>query len=393
MTNKILNFRKDTLENLPILNKRYEVSDEKVQFLKLSIGTGGTKTYILHRKVKGKPQRIKIGRFKELTVEQARDQAKKLNSIITLGGDPQEEKRKERNQLTFKELYEFYYEQHAKVFTKRPIDNRNMMKKHVFPIIGNLKVAKITKEKIRKLHLSIGEIRSGATANRIITIVSSVFTFCIKHDYYEGTNPCSGIKKFRTFNRDRFLSKEELVSFFNAVEEEEQLFKDFFLMLLFTGARKGNVLAMKWTDIDFDLQRWRIPDSQTKNKEVNIVVLSSDALEILKYRNQENKKLQSPSLFVFPGEGRGGYLKDPKRAFERIRTRMGKDDIRMHDLRRTLGSYMAISGTSLPIIGKALNHKSQVSTAIYARLSQDPVLEAVKQATALMKSSLSVDCN
>ncbi|MDI9319040.1 MAG: tyrosine-type recombinase/integrase [Phycisphaerales bacterium] len=385
MQNTVLNFRKDVLENLPITNKRYEISDAKVQFLKLSVGTGGTKTYYLYRKVKGKPQRIKIGNYKDLTIEQAREQAKKLNSIITLGGDPQEEKRKERNQLTFKELYEFYYNQHAKVFTKRPKDNRNMMNKHVFPVIGNIKAEQITKEKLRKLHLSIGEIRSGATANRIITVVSSVFTFCIKHDYFAGTNPCSRIKKFRTFSRDRFLSKEELLSFFNAIEQEEELFKHFFQVLLFTGARKGNVLSMKWIDIDFELNRWRIPDTQTKNKEVNIVMLSNEVLEILKYRNEANKKLQPPSLFVFQGDGKEGYLKDPKRAFERIRKRMGKDDIRMHDLRRTLGSYMAISGVSLPIIGKALNHKSQISTAIYARLSQDPVMDAVNLAIKNMQ--------
>lgn len=381
----MLNFRKDVLENLPITNKRYELSDAKVQFLKLSIGTGGTKTYYLYRKVKGKPQRIKIGNYKDLTIEQAREQAKKLNSLITLGGDPQEEKRKERKQLTFKQLYEVYYREYASVYNKCPRDNRMTVELHIFPVFGNQSISNITKDSIRKLHLEIGEKRAGATANRIIALINSVFNFAIKHEYYTGTNPCFGIKKFRVFSRDRFLSKEELIAFFSAVEQEEELFKHFFQILLFTGARKGNVLSMKWADIDMDLKRWRIPDTQTKNKEVNIVMLSNEVLEILKYRNEANKKLQPPSLFVFQGDGKEGYLKDPKRAFERIRKRMGKDDIRMHDLRRTLGSYMAISGVSLPIIGKALNHKSQISTAIYARLSQDPVMDAVNLAIKNMQ--------
>ena len=76
-------------------------------------------------------------------------------------------------------------------------------------------------------------------------------------------------------------------------------------------------------------------------------------------------------------------MKDPGGAFERVKKRIGVYDIRMHDLRRTLGSYMAISGISLPIIGKALNHKSQVLTAIYARLSHDPVIDAVNIAAGL----------
>jgi integrase len=385
MQNSKLNFRKDILESLPVLNKRYEVSDAKVEFLKLSVGSGGTKTFILHRKVKGKPQRIKIGRFNDLTVEKARDQAKKLNSIITLGGDPQDERRKEREQITFKQLYDIYYNEYASVYNKRPMDNRKTVELHVFPAIGNQAINKITSDRIRKLHIEIGEKRAGATANRIIALINSVYNFGIKNEYYKGLNPCLGIKKFRIHSRDRFLSKEELTSFFDAIEQEEELFKHFFQILLFTGARKGNVLAMKWADIDFDLCRWRIPDTHTKNKEVNIVVLSSEVVEILKYRNEQNKKLQIPSAFVFQGDGKDGYLKDPKKAFARIRKRMGKTDIRMHDLRRTLGSYMAISGASIPIIGKALNHKSQVSTAIYARLSQDPVIDAVNLAIKNMQ--------
>lgn len=387
----VFNFKKETIEKLPITETRYYVSDAKMVGLKLAVHPKGKKTYFLCRRVKGKYQRIKIGNYSDLTIDQAREQAKKLNSMITLGNDPQEERRQEREQITFRKLYDVYYNQYAVVYNKRPMDNRKTMELHVFPAIGNQSINNITTERIRKLFIEIGDKRAGGTANRILALINSVFNFGIKNNYLSGVNPCYGIKKFRTKTRDRFLSKEELALFFDAVEEEEQLFKDFFLTLLYTGARKGNVLSMKWEDIDFDLQRWRIPDSQTKNKEVNIVVLSEEIIQLLKERKKENEKSETPSKFVFPGNGKIGHLNDPKKAFNRIRKRIGKDDIRMHDLRRTLGSYMAISGTSLPIIGKALNHKSQVSTAIYARLSQDPVLEAVKQATALMKNGISAN--
>ena len=85
---------------------------------------------------------------------------------------------------------------------------------------------------------------------------------------------------------------------------------------------------------------------------------------------------------MFPGDNVFTHLKDPKRAFERIKTRMNINDIRIHDLRRTLGSYMAINGSSLPVISSALNHKSRASTEIYARLSQTPVIDAINLATA-----------
>jgi integrase len=287
-------------------------------------------------------------------------------------------------EITFNELLANYYELHSKKYNKDPLHNKRMMEIHLVPLIGKQKVKTITREQIARIHAKLGTTSGQGSANRVINVVSSIFNFGIRNGYFNSINPCTGLRKFPSYSRDRFLSKEELASFFQAVDQEETLFRDFFQLLLFTGARKSNVLSMKWGDIDLNLCRWRIPETQTKNKDVNIVVLSEPALEILQRRRAENENKLSKSQYVFPGDGKHGYLKDPKRAFERIKHRMGVYDIRMHDLRRTLGSYMAISGTSLPIIGKALNHKSQVSTAIYARLSQDPVLEAINGAAKLM---------
>ncbi|UFH54796.1 site-specific integrase [Spirosoma sp. KNUC1025] len=399
-------FRKDALIQLQASSKRYYMSDQKVRGLRLAVYPSGIKTFILYRKVKGVPERIKIGRFPDITIEQARSEAQRLISLITLGQTPHKDRIAERKALTFRELYEHYYEQHAIKFTKRPLANKKMMGCQVFPVFGNCKVNQITTEQIRKFHTDLAnkakppkagrseqdarevEKYKGATANRLVAIISAVFNFGIRENYINTVNPCNGIRKFKTVSRDRFLTFGELESFFAALEEETELFQDFFKILLYTGARKSNVLSMQWSDINLDLKRWRIAETQTKNKDVNIIPLSEMALQILKVRNIANQKEEPPSSFVFPGTSEDGYLKDPKRAFDRIRKRMKVSDIRMHDLRRTLGSYMAIGGVSLPIIGKALNHKSQVSTAIYARLSNDPILDAVNKASKLMNSAI-----
>lgn len=381
-----INFKKDAIQALPIQTKTYSVFDTKTPHLRITVYPSGIKTFMLCRKVNGIWLRMKIGRTTDLTVEEARKEALRLNSLIALGGNPYAEKQAARKELTFKELYEFYYCQHALHYTKRPKANRQTMELHVLPVLGNLRGSELTGEKLRKLHFKIAENSSKSTANRVVAIISPVFNFCIKHSYYNGTNPCVAIQKFRTKSRDRFLSPEELNKFFDAVQKEEDLFKHFFLMLLYTGARKSNVLSMKWTDLDFQINRWRIAESETKNGEVNVIPLCEPAIEILQQRLEKNNALAKPSLYVFPGEGEVGYLADPKRAFERVRKRMGAMDFRMHDLRRTLGSYMAINGASLPIIGKALNHKSQISTAIYARLSQAPVLDAITTAVTMIKS-------
>jgi integrase len=91
-----------------------------------------------------------------------------------------------------------------------------------------------------------------------------------------------------------------------------------------------------------------------------------------------------PTGFVFPGRGKTGHLAEPKKGWQRILSRADLGDLRIHDLRRTLGSWQAKQGASLAIIGKSLNHKNQNTTAIYARLDLDPVRESVNGANTAM---------
>ncbi len=330
--------------------------------------------------------RVKLGRFPDLKLQKAREIADAMNGQIALGEHPLAGKMELKAELTFKELYTRYYTNHGLVFTKRPNDNLKMITKHVYPVFGNHKLSTIKSDKVRQLHQSIGKDHK-VMANRVVEIMSAAYNFAIKDNHYTGLNPCLGVRKFKTFSRDRFLSKRELFKFIAATNRESDLFRDYFMILLYTGARKSNVLAMKYSDIDFDLSRWRIDAKESKNGEVNIVLLSEASTKILKNRYEANKQSESPNVFVFPGEGSTGHLQDPKKAFGRIKKRMRVQDIRIHDLRRTFGSYMAISGASLPMIGKALNHKSSAATVIYARLAQSSVLDAINAATHTMYGS------
>lgn len=378
-----MNFTIASIDKLPIRGKQYDVADTEIRGLSIRVNQSGSKTFNFFRRVNGKLIRQKLGRHPDLKLQKARNIASALNGQFALGENPLASQMELKKELTFEELYTLYYNNHGIVFTKRPDDNLKMIKLHVIPVFGSEKLSKITSENIRKMHLRIGT-NAKAAANRVIEIMSATFNFGIKDNHFNGTNPCLGVRKFKTFSRDRFLSKEELSKFIKAAKQEDDLFRDYFMLLLHTGARKSNVLAMKYCDIDFDNNHWRIDASETKNNEVNIVLLSEASMKILKRRFKENEKLKIPSTFVFPGEGTTGHLQDPKKAFQRIKDRMKVQDIRIHDLRRTFGSYMAISGASLPMIGKALNHKSQTSTVIYARLAQSSVLDAINTATDFM---------
>ena len=74
------------------------------------------------------------------------------------------------------------------------------------------------------------------------------------------------------------------------------------------------------------------------------------------------------------------HLQDPKKAWKRILKRAGIENLRLHDIRRTLGSYQALMGTSLHIIGKTLGHRSLGTTQIYARLADKPIRDSMQNA-------------
>ncbi|CAK0750757.1 hypothetical protein CCP3SC15_1700007 [Gammaproteobacteria bacterium] len=102
----------------------------------------------------------------------------------------------------------------------------------------------------------------------------------------------------------------------------------------------------------------------------------------------EARKAQAfPTPWVFPGDGATGHLVEPKKAWKRILERAGIGDLRLHDLRRTLASWQVDTGATLAIVGKTLGHQSQTTTAIYARLSQDPVRKSVNTAVEAMLSA------
>lgn len=149
------------------------------------------------------------------------------------------------------------------------------------------------------------------------------------------------------------------------------------MMLLATGARKSNVLAIRWKDINLNQAIWRVPD--TKNGEPYQIALTSTALEIFESRHAFEK-----TEWVFSAPSKSGYLEEPKKAWVALLEKANIENLRINDLRRTFGSFKAAQGASLQLIGKALRLKSQDATLIYARLNLDPVRLAVNAASEAM---------
>ena len=385
MAERKINFTKATIEALPAPEpgKRAEYQDTKTPHLFVRVYPTGKKVFQVYRRMKNHvaPVRIAICAWPELSLDEIRRSALQINAELARGENPNAKREQERRELAFAELFEIYMERHSKPKKKTWREDEAYFNRHLNPAFGKKRVSDIAKKDISALHARIGKSRP-IHANRVLALVSSVFNKAINEfGLLTGGNPCAGIKKFPERHRDRFLSQEELTRFFDALEAESPCTRDFFLMALFTGARRGNVLAMRWIDLDFTEQVWRIPGENYKNGEPMRITLRQEALNILRERRQE-----AASPFVFPGPGRTGHYVEPRKAWQRICERAGFENTRIHDLRHTMGTWLAKTGASLPVIKKALGHKSTESTLRYINLDLDPVSAAVDAAMSAMRT-------
>ena len=244
-------------------------------------------------------------------------------------------------------------------------------------------------DRVRELHKDITEKNGPIIANRAIGLLRRCINWGIRKDIWQGENPAEKIDWNAEKSRERFVQPDEMARLLKAVEKERGVnwdLHDFILLALYCGQRKSNLLAMRWEQIKMSVTgeaEWEIPI--TKNGRSHKIPLLPEALTVLQDRKRRAK--DEKSAWVFPSGGKSGHLRDVKKSWGRLRKAVKIPDVHIHDLRRTLGSFMAGANVSLPIIGKALGHNSVASTQVYARLQLDPVRQAMSVAIQGMKKA------
>lgn len=403
----------------PPAGQRFTFHDENTPGLAVRVTPAGVKTFVVFRKFERRPERVTLGRFPQMTIDQARRKTAEVNALIAEGKNPNEKRRAIRDEMTFGDLFALYLERHAKVHKKTWEKDLAHYRNHLEPWASR-KLSRIGPSDVQALHAKIGLESGPYLANRIYALLRTLFRKAQEWGW-KGANPAQGVKRFKEISRERFIQPDEAPRFFRALAEEpSRAFRDYVVLSLMTGARRANVSAMRWADLHLDMGLWTIPE--TKNGQAHTIPLVQMALDVLTARKEE----AGHSPWVFPAESRSGHMVEVKRAWRRLFDRdelhqltarlaaaghpcsASPDDtlsaalaharreaqrhkidtagariadLRIHDLRRTLGSWQAAAGASLSIIGKTLGHRSVSATAIYARLNHDPVRDAIETAT------------
>lgn len=354
--------------------------DSKTPGLCVCVTAAGARSFYLYKKIggrKGRPVRVLLGKFPSMSVDDARNTARDTSNAYAKGRDPQAERQARRHEHTVGGLWGYWLDAHASPHKKESSRKEDQRQYDAFlkPWAGR-KLSAIKKSDVQALHARIGRKNGHYAANRVLALLRAMFNKAGDMGYL-GPNPAVGIQRFKEVARDRFLTGDELPAFFAALNAEPNaMLRDFFMFALLTGARRANVQAMRWEELDLERGLWRIPD--TKAGVPMVVPLVAPAVELLRARREAS----NGSEYVFPSRGKTGHIVEPKAAWKRILDQAGLQDVRIHDLRRTLGSWQALGGSSLQVIGKSLGHSQITTTAIYARLTVDPVRASVDKATA-----------
>jgi integrase len=382
-----INFTVSTLKAVtcPAGKSREYYYDARTPGLTYCITDRGARSFYLYKRVAGKPERIRLG-GEEITIEQARTLAAKRNGEIANGQNPREDARQRKAEKTVGEAWDWYLANHAKPHKRSWKTDEKLYTSYLSEWSAR-RLSSIKSSDVQELHTRIGENTGKIQANRVIGVLRGVYNIASDKLGYNGRNPAAKITKFKENERERFLMADEMPRFFEALAQEpSQRIRDYFTCLLFTGQRKSNVAAMEWAHVNVAAQTWAIPPEQAKSGKSITVPLVPEVVEVLTRRHAEKGECR----YVFPGQGKTGHLVDPKIPFQRLRRRAGLTDVRIHDLRRTQGSWQAAGGASLQIIGRSLGHTSERATRIYSRLQLDPVRESMNTAAAAMRAAADV---
>lgn len=392
MKSQHINFTEKAIAALPIPAKEQGQAiyydSGSTDGLMLIVTYGGTKTYYHYMFFNKRPVRTKIGRSSQIKLAVARARAHTMAENATKGIDPGEKRRENLHDITFKQFYETIYRPEYSIVYKKPrsVVNDDSIFTHHLKDFHNRMMLGIKPVEIAKLHNNTKQTHSPYTANRVLSLIKHIYVIAAKHGYMNGhANPAADITKFKEQTRDRFLQSDELQRLFAALEtEQNEIFKDYILISLYSGQRRSSILSLRWSQVDLVNGFIYLPD--TKNGEPMQVPMTNQLRELFKKINySKNSDWVLPSV-----RSKSGHLEDPKRPWHELLRRAGIKNLRLHDLRRTMGSYQAISGASLHIIGKSLGHKSASATQVYARLTVDPVRNAMQKATDKMMELISV---
>lgn len=353
--------------------------DDELRGFGLRVRDAGSRSWIVKLNQRGQPKWVTLGPAGVLDAQTARERATTLLADAALDGLPR--KRKKRAVPLFRDYApEFLadYAHHWKPSTRD--SNRSIIRRRLLPEFGDLGVEQITPEDIARWRDGMAD--ESGSFNRSLPVLAVMLTYAEQLGYRrKGSNPCKGVSRYKRKLPDRYLSPVEyrrLARTLAEVEAEQPTVVAALRLLMFTGARSGEITRLKWAYVQ--PPRLMLPDSKTGPK---IIYLNSPAQEVI-------DALPRGGLddWVLPMRDAPHRPVELDQVWIRIRRRAAIPDVRIHDLRHSFASVAIQDGVPLHVIGKLLDHALPETTARYAHLADEVVADAADRVCGGLASAL-----
>jgi integrase len=378
------------LRKLPTPEQGNKITyDDAVKGFGVRVTAAGGRAFILNyrRKLDGRERRYTIGNHPDWSTTAAREEAKRLKRLVDGGNDPVGEQEEKRAAATVADLcarFERDYLSRNRPSTQRVY--RQQIATDILPAFGKTKVAAVSHADIDGFHHRLSA-RAPTHANRTVAVLSRMFNLAIRWGW-RSDNPCKGVERNQENKRHRYLTGAEMSRLSAALAElADQSAANAVRLLLLTGARRGELLAAKWADVDLEASVWIKPASTTKQAALHRVPLSAAAVQLL---TGMQAQAGDDAEWIFPARG-GGHRPHINEAWIRVRKAAKLPGVRLHDLRHTYASVLVSAGLSLPVIGSLLGHSTPVTTHRYAHLTDDPLRAATERASAIITGKAPAD--
>lgn len=347
--------------------------DDELSSFGVRIYPTNAKSFVIHYRSRGRQRLFTIGKVGILTLDEARKKARKdlahRNEI-----DPAERHRMFLKAPTFGDLAKTYLEDHASKKRSAKDDERRIIKR-LLPRWKSRKLDAITHHDVQDLHRSIGAeilIRKNGDrpkhyeANRTLALVSVMFNKATAWGMLSAQhrNPAKGVTPFEELERERWIHDDEMNSIASAVRSIGNIYSKGAIWLAFlTGMRVDEVLKVRRDQFDAGAQTLTLPT--TKNRRPHVIALTREAVAII-----ETMPEVEGNPHIFCGRIKGHPLTTIRAPWEKVRNAAKTPDINIHDIRRTVGSWLAQQGESIAIIKSLLNHRDIRTTLRYTRSSK-----------------------
>ena len=349
--------------------------DRNVTGLGVKVFPSGGKSFVLSYRSGGRKRLATLARCSELSLREARERAgAELVRIREGDTDPLDRRREAREAPTVADGVERFVGEHAterlrigRLSPRTVADYRQQTRRYILPALGKLKVADVNR---RHIEVMVKPLRP-VQRNRVLAVTSRLFTLFERWEWRDQrSNPVRGIERAREEPRDRVLAPSELAALASALGEEEGRSPAAVAAIrvaALTGLRIGEVLAIRWEDVSFETGRVTLPTTKTGRR---VHDLPSPAVEVL-------AALPRINAWAFTtGVDAAITYKTTRNVFARVVKAAGLEDVRLHDLRRTVMTNAAMTGVGTHVLRDLLGHKTTAMADRYVRAVGNPVRDA-----------------